>query len=112
MRAGGRFEPGKRAYSPSIHKVIHHPARRFPAKAWRMGTLRELLPQTGGMSGLPARFDGVANLGGKGGLALEQVVDRSAFEDHDLEIVEGADANVSGGDAGAQLVAKAFAGPE
>lgn len=75
MRAGGRFEPGKREISPSIHKVIHHPARRFPAKAWRTATLRELLPQTGGMSGLSTRFDGVADLGGEGGLALEQVVD-------------------------------------
>ncbi|MEN9284351.1 MAG: hypothetical protein RLZZ179_1844 [Verrucomicrobiota bacterium] len=75
MQAGGRFEPGKRANSPSIHKVIHHPARRFPAKARRTGTLRGLLPQTGGMGGLTARFDGVADLGGEGGLALEQVVD-------------------------------------
>jgi hypothetical protein len=54
MQAGGRFEPGKRAHSPSIHKVIHHPARRFPAKARRTGTLRGLLPQTGGMGGLTA----------------------------------------------------------
>lgn len=71
-----------------------------------------LLPVASGLGGAAAGFDGVADFGGEGGGALEELIDGAVAEEHDDDIGDGVDADVVGGGTCGELVAEAFAGAD
>lgn len=71
-----------------------------------------LLPVASGLGGAAAGFDGVADFGGEGGGALEELIDGAVAEEHDDDVRDGVDADVVGGGTGGELVAEAFAGAD